>query len=110
MVAIFIESSIQHPPSPPGPFTDKHLHAAMYAGLCALIVRAFAGGWRARVTAGVATLAIAISTLYGVTDELHQHFVPTRAMDAGDLAADAVGALRAATALWVAARRRARRV
>jgi len=110
MIAIFVESSIQHPPSPPGPITDKHVHALIYVGLCALIVRALAGRWRARVTTAVATLAIALTTLYGVTDELHQHFVPTRSMDAGDLAADAVGALLAATALWTAARRRARRV
>ena len=110
MTAIFIESSIQHPPSPPGPITDKHVHAAIYGGLCAFIVRALAGGWRAQVTLGAVALAIVLTTLYGASDELHQHFVPTRAMDAADLAADAVGAVLVAAALWLAARRRARRV
>ena len=110
MVAIFIESSLQHPPSPPGPLTDKHIHALMYAGLCALIVRALAGGWRAPLTLGGALLATVLATLYGASDEWHQHFVPTRTMDAADLAADAIGAALAASALWIAARRRGRRV
>jgi VanZ family protein len=110
MAAIFIESSIQHPPSPPGPLTDKHVHALMYGGLSALVVRALAGGWRAPVTLAVAILATLIAALYGASDEWHQHFVPTRMMDAADLAADASGAALVAAALWIAANRRGRRV
>jgi len=110
MVAIFVESSIQHPPSPPGPLTDKHVHALMYAGLCALLVRALAGGWRAPVTLGVAAFATMLATIYGASDEWHQHFVPTRTMDAADLAADAIGAALVAVVLWIAAMRRGRRV
>jgi len=110
MAAIFVESSIEQPPSPPGPFTDKHVHALMYGVLCALVVRALAGGWLAPMTLGTAALAVAIATLYGVSDEVHQHFVPSRMMDAADVVADATGAVLAALALGIAARRRMRKV
>jgi len=110
MAAIFIESSIEQPPSPPGPLSDKDVHALMYGVLCAFIVRALAGSWLAPVTLGTATLAVAITTLYGVSDEFHQRFVPSRTMDAADVVADATGAVLAALALAVAARRRGRKV
>jgi VanZ family protein len=110
VTAIFVESSIQQPPSPPGPFTDKDVHALMYGVLCALVVRALAGGWLAPMTLGIATLAVAITTLYGVSDEVHQRFVPSRTMDAADVAADATGAVLAAAALAIASRRRRRKV
>ena len=51
-----------------------------------------------------------LATIYGASDEWHQHFVPTRTMDAADLAADAIGAALVAAALWIAAMRRGRRV
>ncbi len=33
------------------------------------------------------------SSLYGVTDEIHQHFVPTRCFDVYDICADTVGGI-----------------
>jgi hypothetical protein len=44
-------------------------------------------------------LALLVALAYGVSDELHQHFVPGRTMDPFDLLADAAGA---AAALWIA--------
>jgi VanZ family protein len=44
--------------------------------------------------------AILIAILYGVTDEIHQRFVPPRQMDPMDLGADALGATLAAGALY----------
>lgn len=41
-------------------------------------------------------LIVLISTLYGVTDEIHQYFVEGRMMDVYDLRNDCIGA-----ALWV---------
>ena len=35
---------------------------------------------------------IAFAAIYGVTDEIHQAFVPTRSADPWDLLADAAGA------------------
>jgi VanZ family protein len=50
-------------------------------------------------------LALALATLYGVTDEVHQGFVPGRDPDPLDLLVDAVGA---GTALTLIALRHAR--
>ena len=43
---------------------------------------------------------VLLATLFGVTDEIHQYFVPGRQADVFDVVADAVGAL--AGALFVA--------
>lgn len=96
MALIFALSSVSEPPEPPGAVSDKGLHFILYAGLAALVVRALAGGWRRPVSLGVVGLAIAISSVYGASDELHQHFVPPRQMEALDLLADTIGASVAA--------------
>jgi VanZ family protein len=57
--------------------------------LGALVRGAF--GVRLRPWVGL-SLAIAVGTAYGASDEWHQSFVPNRSSDSGDLAADAVGA------------------
>lgn len=53
--------------------------------------------------------AVTLSILYGVSDEYHQRFVPTREPDAADLAADAAGAVLAMVLWRLTARRRGRR-
>jgi VanZ family protein len=45
-------------------------------------------------------LAILIASLYGVTDEFHQHFVPMRTPDVADWALDTVGACVGAFVAW----------
>jgi VanZ family protein len=100
MALIFVASEIPNPPAPPGPLTDKPVHAAMYAGLSALVVRAIAGGWGRPVTLHTALAAVAIASAYGVTDEIHQRFVPPREADYRDVGADAAGAAAAAFALY----------
>jgi len=100
MALIFAASSVPSPPSLPGANMDKVVHVLVYAGLSALVVRALAGGWRGKVTAGVAALAALLSAAYGATDELHQYFVP-RDATLLDLVADAVGAALAAILLYV---------
>ena len=94
-IAIFALSSIPNPPAPPGAVTDKHLHALVYAGLALLVLRALAAGDASRVTSARALGAATLAAAYGVTDELHQWFVPGRVVDALDLLANAVGALTA---------------
>ncbi len=102
MALIFVASSISHPPEFPGsvPGADKYVHVLMYAGLTALFVRARAGGWMRPVSMTVAASAVLFSTAYGLTDEIHQHFVPPRQMDALDLVADAGGAALAGVAMY----------
>ncbi|HEX7087440.1 MAG TPA: VanZ family protein [Vicinamibacterales bacterium] len=94
--AIFMFSAISDPPGLPGDVSDKWQHALAYAGLTLLLIRAFAGGnWRG-VTVRACVLSLVVAVLYGVTDELHQLFVPGRHADVMDLAADALGATAAA--------------
>lgn len=76
---------------------DKVLHACEYGGFGFLLTNAL----------GVRRywLAVVIAVLFGVTDELHQTFVPGRqGNDLGDLTADLVGALLGAISYLVLAR------
>jgi VanZ family protein len=102
MAMIFVVSSMPSPPQPPELVSDKGVHFLLYSGLSSLVVRALAGGWLRRLTLRAGWLAVLISTAYGATDELHQHFVPPRQMEALDLVADAVGAVLAALVLYAA--------
>ena len=73
----------------------KIAHAAEYAVLGALLVRA----------TGRTGLAFALGTLYAVSDELHQSFVPGRLGSPIDVAIDAVG-VAVGIALWHSVRAR----
>jgi VanZ family protein len=99
MAAIFAVSSLHQPPMPGG-VSDKWAHTLAYFALGVTVMRAVAGGLSRRVTPRTALIAIAIAALYGVTDEVHQAFVPGRTPDVTDLAADIVGALLAAAICW----------
>ena len=79
----------------PGGISDKLGHFIGYALLGALVLRAVAGAHVAGVRAATIGLAIAISLLYGASDEGHQHFVHGRVPDVADWGADALGALAA---------------
>jgi len=105
---IFFLSSFEHLPSPPGPYSDKWEHIAMYGLLSTLIVRAMAGGRWLGVRTSVFWSAVVLATLYGVSDEVHQSFVPGRTADVADVVADAIGAVVAAGLLlaWAIIRRR----
>ena len=76
----------------PSGVSDKGAHLLLYSGLGTLLVRARAGGWRRPVTLGIAAAAIVVATLYGISDEIHQHFVPLRQVEVRDILADAIGA------------------
>src|SRR3954463_8185936 len=97
MAFIFGLSSVSHPPALPQG-TDKDLHALLYSGLGILLIRALARGRRAGVTGRIVVAAVVIATLYGVTDEFHQYFVPPRQVEALDVMADGIGASAAAIA------------
>jgi VanZ family protein len=92
MAVIFGASSLSDPGPLPGGVNDKMGHFAGYAILAVLLLRALAGGRVSGVTWRTAMLAILGSTLYGVSDELHQHFVPGRTPDIADVRADLLGA------------------
>ena len=94
---IFGGSSISNPPesitSVLKEISDKALHVCEYSILGALTYRACrhaAGPWVARH----AMIVTAVSCgFYGLSDEVHQLFVPFRQGDPLDLVADTAGAL-----------------
>jgi VanZ family protein len=99
---IFGLSSIPGTQLPPVdlPQADKLAHLLVYSVLGALVLR----GVRRRGPApGVAAVddgrrwgdfavAIAMTTLYGISDEIHQHWTPNRTPDWHDVVADLIGA------------------
>lgn len=97
---IFTLSSLPHPEElAPALFqvaSDKLLHGIEYGILGILCYRAFrqaAGPWARRYALG---LAILTAAAYGVSDEIHQAFIPAREPSGWDALADAVGAAIAA--------------
>ena len=104
MGLIFFFSSLPDPGGPPGGISDKTAHVLIYAALGASLVRALAGGRITAMTLTRVLFAAALGTLYGVSDEIHQHFVPPRTPDILDVAADAVGAFVGAMLMTLLAR------
>jgi VanZ family protein len=73
---------------------DKFVHGLVYAvlgGLCWHGARRTFARDRGRWLEVLA--AVALTTLFGISDELHQAFTPFRSPDAFDVVADAAGAL-----------------
>jgi VanZ family protein len=96
MAAIFYASSLSVVPAPVGSwFSDTFLHMACYGGLALCTLRALARGQWTSVRMGVVIAAWLIATLYGVTDEWHQLYVPGRTSELRDLVNDTAGALAA---------------
>jgi VanZ family protein len=68
-------------------------HVGLYAGLALLLRWALVGAARSRGRAVAwAAAAFALAVLYGVSDEIHQAFVPGRTASVVDIAFDAAGA------------------
>lgn len=96
---IFFLSSQPSLPSPDN-LSDKHMHAIVYGVLACLCLLGFTGG-RWRSIAGATVLAALVTTvLYGISDEVHQSFVPGRTPDVADVVADAAGAAIALAGAW----------
>lgn len=71
---------------------DKITHVIEYAPLGFLLYRAFLGTTNISSYKRLIFLSIFIGTLYGVSDEYHQSFVPGRHAGVGDVIADGIGA------------------
>ncbi len=98
---IFFLSAQSHPgryvPSFLFGIGDKVLHAVEYGILAVLLYRAIK---HTISTRWAMSLAIVSAMAYGITDELHQWFVPHRQADLLDLLANTIGATFL-VALWV---------
>lgn len=76
-------------------FKDKVLHCIEYGVLAGLLFSAlYKLQGRKRFL-----LAVLLSSLYGLGDEIHQYYVPGRTADPYDLLADCVGSLLGASAM-----------
>ena len=96
--------------APPVPGLSYLVHGLLYLVLAALLLRWLLSSerrWFAPTRAAAAAFVVAAACAYGISDELHQTFVPGRTFQVLDLLVDAGGAT-AAVAIW-AARRRVRR-
>jgi hypothetical protein len=71
---------------------DKLVHLVEYGILGILFHRAFRYAGGAKAAHSAVWLAILAASTYGLTDELHQAFVPLRVADPLDLIADTLGA------------------
>ncbi len=102
MALIFLLSARPHVPGIER-VPDLVTHGLGFLVLSFLLARAMGSGRRlapSRLLAG-----ILVATLYGVSDEAHQAFVPGRHSDPWDVGKDALGAALGALAYhWVSAR------
>ncbi len=74
---------------------DKLYHVLEYAVLGFLLARALRATLRVRIAVMAAVMAVGLGGLVGLTDELHQRFVPGRECSALDLVADLAGLMLA---------------
>ena len=101
--ALFAASARSQLPAFVELFWDKLVHASAWAALALLALRATHGG-KAPLRWGATIGAAALSLTYGLTDEIHQSFVPGRDSSLLDILADGVGTAAAigAVAAWQA--------
>lgn len=74
-------------------------HVIEYGLLAALVARAVTKA-SYRLSGNHAAVSFAIAAGYGVTDELHQFFVPNRYPGMDDIVRDTVGAIMGITMIW----------
>ena len=98
---IFALSSVSAVPALPGGISDKFAHALLYSGLGFLTARGVSGGAAHPPSIRTSIVVIAFATAYGLSDEVHQLFVPARQFDLKDLSADAGGAALGTAAWWL---------
>jgi VanZ family protein len=99
MAGIFYLSAQSDPPVPGG-VPDWVLHGVEYGVFSIVVFRAVAGGLPASVNARRAGIVMLIVVAYGISDELHQLFVPFRTADVRDVRADTIGALIGLIVCW----------
>jgi len=91
---IFYLSSRPAPEAiPEFPHLDKLLYLSAYMACGALFLRAFRTFSIGANLKLVLMLSITASGLYGLSDEIHQYFIPCRSADFMDFMADIIGSI-----------------
>jgi VanZ family protein len=93
-LALYIQSDYPSPEKiPTFTFSDKILHFGAYGLLGILFFRAYETlPLKANKTLLI-LLSIGSATLYGISDEIHQYFVPFRNADIMDVVANTLGSI-----------------
>jgi hypothetical protein len=79
-------------PAPRGPLGNL-AHLALFGSLAFFVARALdPGGASAGLFSGAGGAAVAITALYGLSDEIHQFFTPGRTSSVCDVVLDGLGA------------------
>ena len=92
----YLSSISSFPVEPPFECFDKLVHFCLYSGLSGLVAIGLQQAKHKYSAKMLIMIPVAFSALYGITDEVHQLFVPPRTFAFGDMLADAFGALAAA--------------
>jgi len=75
-------------------FADKIVHVGVYFILCLLFFYSLKNQTKfVKLRKSPLVFSLIFTSLYGITDELHQYFVPNRSSDIFDWIADTCGAL-----------------
>jgi VanZ family protein len=98
----YLSSRSSFPVKPPFENFDKLVHMGLYGTLCLLLAGSLGVSGFRKPPRIILSLAVLISFLYGISDEMHQAFVPNRSCDPWDAVADGLGALLAALVLGLA--------
>ena len=93
-LAIYIQSGQPGPKRIPDVrFLDKFLHFAAYGLLGILFYRAYETLPLKNCKNLLILISIGSATLYGISDEIHQYFVPSRQADIMDVIANTIGSI-----------------
>jgi len=91
-VFIFMQSRLPVPFEMPEVLHfDKLLHLGAYGVMAVLFYRTYLAGWPRAMKRRLLWASVISTALYGLSDEIHQYFVPERSADPLDWVADAVG-------------------
>jgi len=93
-VFIYIQSSYPSPERLPSfEFGDKIMHFGAFVVMGVLFYRAYQTLPFKSISQWIVPLSMLSASLYGISDEIHQSFVPYRHGSIGDVIADVLGAV-----------------
>ena len=93
-LSIYIQSANPSPEQIPSiPFVDTVLHFAAYGIMGILFYRAYQTLRIKNNIQMLMLLSMVSASLYGISDEIHQSFVPFREAEVADVIADIIGAV-----------------
>ena len=87
--------------APKGFHIDKGAHIIVYGGLGFLFLRAWLQGVYFRATLYTFLITVIFTMVYGISDEFHQSFVPSRSPDLWDVVADTAGAVLVSAGVYL---------